>query len=580
MAPPRPQKPASTSSDWLKPAAVVVGLLICLVGTSMFWSGMTQPPGEKPHQDFVTGVILMGGALGLIAAALGWFDSRSPQSSVKTGAYYGTGAALAAVIGLFIRRYGMHQIGGFDHSVLVDTAWRLYKGQIPYVDFPCTLPAAFILGAKFAFQWFGANWSAFVDITALFALGSFAWSIFLLTELFGRQWTTLFYAIALQAISLMLVAYWWYNPITAVTSVLYILSAALWLRRPALWSAAASYGVSLLLMASMKPNAAGILIPLVSIVLFLSKPLRWKTLVISVGALVMFVALLSINHISFTGMIKGFLSVAQRGASMEQFLQDLSPVAKRAALLAAGIVVIPVALALFQGRKSLRSRPPFIALIALAAGIYGFITNGEQKLVDMPLVLFGAILLVAELRCPNLPASGPAFSMPSGWNRYLTWVCVVLAAGGVAQGIGRDRIKAIGMPLFFEYNDTRHTLSGGFFQGLHCGDVFDELIREITAVLHQEESSSIWFGPRMQWSYAAFNKPSPHNQPAWWHPGVAFAKADEELYFNRFLASRFDVLILFKNDVAYFSQDEVRRMTEQYNVDQSLPLLTILRLKK
>jgi hypothetical protein len=539
------------------------------------------------------------------------------------------GAALAIFIALFILRYGMHQIGGFDHSILVDAAWRLFNGQKAYVDFPCTVPVAFVLGAKFAFQWFGVHWRSFVVINALFAMATFAWSLFLLAELFGRRWSALLWAMSVQAFSLMLASYWWYNPPTSVAAVLYTLSATYWLRCPAQKSALVSYGAALLLMATMKPNVAGILIPGISVVLFVSPNHRWKVIGVSLGAFALFLVLLAIDHLSFSGMLAGYLSVAQRGASTEPFLLDLDPSEQRVALLVlasvllpavlalgqgrkplrslgswipaltmlgglcffmthlqlklAGeaILFLPVLLALFQGRQSLRSPGPWIPTITLLGGLYGYMTNSEQKLVDLPPVFSAAILLVAEMRCTDFPKEGPVFPIPVWWTRYFTLVCVVLGAAGLAQGMARDRIRSTGPQRFFEYDDSRHTIADGFFKGLHCGDIFDEVLKEEADAMRREPSSTVWFGPRMQWGYANFNIQSPLHQPLLWDGGrTMYAKSKEEYYFNNFLQSRPQLLILLKNDVTFLSQDEVHLMEQQYNVDQSYPLLTILRLKK
>ena len=46
-------------------------------------------------------------------------------------------------------------------------------------------------------------------------------------------------------------------------------------------------------------------------------------------------------------------------------------------------------------------------MTALLGGLYGFFTNGEQKLVDLTSVLLAAILLVAQLRRPVIPGKGP-----------------------------------------------------------------------------------------------------------------------------------------------------------------------------
>src|SRR5204863_1847846 len=67
----------------------------------------------------------------------------------------GSRAAWAAVlcsaplVCIFMIHFGRLQFGGYDMSVLIDAGWRLYKGQRLYVDFLCTLPPAFCLGAKY-----------------------------------------------------------------------------------------------------------------------------------------------------------------------------------------------------------------------------------------------------------------------------------------------------------------------------------------------------------------------------------------------------------------------------------------------
>ncbi len=633
MSLPNSQKPSTASKtapsdDWLKPAGTCFGLLLFLAGLSLFWNGVSATPGEKPYVDFITGAVLLGGAAGIIGVAWGWFDPTPPNAAMKPGVFYGLGAALAVFIALFILRCGMHQIGGFDHSILVEVGWRLFNGQTAYVDFPCTTPVAFILGAKFAFQWFGVQWQSNVELTALFAMLTFAWSLFLLAQLFGRGLTTLLWAMALHAISVMLVSFWWYNPITAVAAVLYTLSAMYWLHRPGERSAVASYAAALLLMATMKPNVAGILIPGISVILFISPRHRWKVVGVSLGAFAFFLVLLLMNHLSFTGMLAGYLSVARRGASLKQFLQFISPMSKDAALTEAASLVLPVVLVLGQGRKTLRSPGPWIPAIvllgglyvfithneqnlvglasivlsvvmalclgrktlcslgpwipmtALLGGLYGFFTNGEQKLVDLTSVLLAAILLVAQLRRPVIPREGPVFQMPVWWNRYLTLLCVVFGAAGLALGFVRDRVRTTGPMQFFEYNDSKHTLTDGFFKGLHCGDIFDEILKEEAEVLRREPSSTVWFGPRMQWGYAAFGRQSPLHEPVIWDPGVMLAVSDRDFYFNNFLQSRRQLLILFKNDLSAYAQNETQRILQQYDVDQSFPLLTLLRLKK
>jgi hypothetical protein len=121
---------------------------------------------------------------------------------------------VALLIGFAISQLGMVQFGGFDHSVLVDVAWRLVQGQKPHVDFPCTLPVGFIIGAKYAFQLFGVSCRALILFTALFSVLTFIYPVWLLRRLFGNPaWPC--YGPPRFSSTLLLVSYWCYNPITS-----------------------------------------------------------------------------------------------------------------------------------------------------------------------------------------------------------------------------------------------------------------------------------------------------------------------------------------------------------------------------
>lgn len=545
---------------------------------------------------------------------------------MKPALFYGIGGGLTVFVAWFILHYGMQQIGGFDDASLIETGWRLYKGQKAYVDFPLTTPVSYVLGSVWAFQWFGVNWRAIIDMMALFAAPTFLWSLFLMAQVFGRNWMSLLLALTVQIISPMMAAYWTYNPITAVAAVLYMLSATYWLRRPADKLALISYAAALALMATMKPNVAGIVIVGITAALFCSPAHRWKLVWISLGAAAFDLALLYANHLSFPGMIEGYRSVANRVSTLMPYLGKLSPrevglamliltsillpavlllargrdatlspfALVPALVLAAGYglflargqqrfvavsaVFVPLGLAVGIGHRSLRAPGPWIPIVTLLSGVYGFLSNSEQKLVDMPAVLVSAFLLTAELRGPAAAESGPILRLPLGWNRYFVLACMVFGVTGLAQGVARDRIRSIGPGRFFEYN-AQHTISGGFFKGVLCGDIFDEVLKEEANVLQQNPTADIWFGPRMQWGYAAFDKPSPLHEPVIWDPTM-YDRTKESFYFNNFLQNKHDLLILCKNDLSLYTRDEVRAIGQWYNIDQTHPLLTLLRLKK
>lgn len=637
-------KPAP-AADWLKPVGTCVGVLLLLGGANLLLTALGAPPSKnamdaganalkyawqlyfspenlQTHRNFITGATLLGGALAMTGLAWGWLDPSPPRPSMKAGRFYGIGAALAVFVALFILYFGMHQIGGYDHGYMIDVAWRLSHGQKMYSDFPCTVPVSFVLGSKFALQWFGNQWRSFVDFMVLFTVPTFAWLLFLLAQLFGRSWTTLLWALAMQIISPMLVSFWTYNSTTDTTAVLFVLSATYWLRRPDDKAAFISYGAALLILATMKPNVAGVLIPGISAILFFSRPHRWKVLGVSLVAFALFMIFLWANQVSFKGMIDSYLGVRYRATSLAPFLHDLNPFEMQMVMAILACILVPVVLGLSQGReaklspvswipaiamvagcvlfifggqskpvgeatlflpvalalliahKSLRSLAPWIPVLALVASLYGFVTNSEQKLVDLPPLLVAGMVLAAEMRCPAIPATGPIFQMPLWWGRYFSLACVVLAATGLAQGVARDRVQAIGPVAFFEYDDS-HTVTDGFFKGVHSGAIFDEILKEVGQVMQKAPSATVWFGPRMQWGYAAFDKPSPAREPVQWDLAM-FGPSNEKDYFKNFMDAHHQLLILFKNDASNYSQDELQQMTEQYDVDQSFPLLTLL----
>jgi hypothetical protein len=336
-------------------------------------------------------------------------------------------------------------------------------------------------------------------------------------------------------------------------------------------------------------------------------------------------------------MIAGYRSIAARGGSLVPFLIDLNPVQQRLAMAEIAAILIPVVLALAQGRQGLRSLGAWIPAILMAGGIcfyvcnidpvihpnetrwrkvegaaslvlplllalypgrrnlrslgvclgfvammgglYGFLTNSEQKLVDLPPVLTGALLLVTELRRQSSSNGALAVQMPVRWHRYFCLLCVILGAGGLSQGYARDEVYSAGPLQFFEYQGSKHTIADGFFKGVQCGDIFDEILKEMAEVMRQARSATIWFGPRMEWGYAAFDKSSPLHEPVVWDPLTMFDNSKEQLYFDHFLQSRRQVLIFFKNDFGNYNLDERRQFLQHYDVNQSFPLLTILILK-
>ncbi len=169
--------------------------------------------------------------------------------------------------------FGHRQLGGFDMSALVDTGWRIANGQIPYSDFPLTTPVAFYIGAGWAIQLFGAEWSSFVLAAILFTVFSFLFQVYLLNLIL--PWKP---ALAISFISHVLcsvvISYWWYNSITMNAVCLFLSAAYVFANIPNKRISDISLWATLTLLSFMKPNIAGGLAILVFIALFVFSPYR------------------------------------------------------------------------------------------------------------------------------------------------------------------------------------------------------------------------------------------------------------------------------------------------------------------
>lgn len=514
----------------------------------------------------IVGISALGFACAGACLAKGWFTTEPKFLLRARNAHLLVSFTTVAIV-LFISTFGMHQFGGFDHSAMIDVGWRMINHQQIYRDFPYPLPIGFTLGTYYAFQFFGVSWQSLVTIAALFAAGTFLWSYWLLRRLLFHRFMAWLVAFFMQASSLMLVAYWWYNPITTLSGVVFFLSAAYFLRNPQSRPAQGSYFFALLLLASMKPNIAGVLIAGASIVLFTSKPHRWRVVALSAAAFGCFLLWLAAHRISLGEVLGSYFSVATRGLSLKQFLQYFSPEEKCFSIACAGYILVPLVLAK-EGHRALwrGSRLHFLALAAILAGLYGFLTNGETKLVDLGLAFFGVFFYCTA-------RDGRGF-----FACYLGFIAVVLLFVGLAQGITRQRVKGIG--LFFEYKTVSQPIPNAFFRGVTTGPKFHEVVAEVADILKRSPTTPICFGPRMQWAYAAFHLPPPIHQPVWWHPGVSFPAEAESAYMRAWDEMQFEQVVLFGSDKTYYSSEYIDLLKRKYECTTYSRLTVLVRKPK
>ena len=530
--------------------------------------GRMLPSNPDSYDTF----LIVSGLLG-IAVGIGW---SFMLSRVERRCSPLIVAGVAAVLGALTVACGLRQFGGFDHSVAVDVAWRMINGQTPYVDFPCTLPPGFYLGAFYAFMIFGPLFQSLVFIQAAFVVVTFLWCYWLLKTLLHDEPSALIFSVALSASSVVLVGYWWYNPITSMTAVIYLLSCALFLNRSSSWMGRLSLLASLFALAFMKPNIAGLLIVLATLVLLSSREHRVITVLLSAIGGAAFTGVFAAHRLSIPAMIQGYRGIAGRGFASRLF-QDASDNERIFVCVTLVLLLVPFGSSAARALLRKRDRISLLAIAGLAVGIYGLMTNGEVKLVDSSLVLASGWLYV-------LVATGAAGGIGrDAWRRYCGFVALLLAFVGTGEAIVRHRVKAIGYRAFFEYAMLNDAMPSGFFLNCRIGPRLAATDGQVAAVLagvsraeHKPQNSlRVYFGPRMQWAYAAYGLQSPAGLPVWWHPGVSFKISDEERYVRHLRESRFDVAIFLKGDSTYLSPEAIDAVTRGYVRDERLSELSV-----
>ncbi len=514
-----------------------------LAGVALLIYACLAGPNGYRHYSALAGGIVLGFSLALIVACFGSAGGsiRHPVSSRETGLV----VAYAILLGLIAYFYGMHQFGGFDQSLIVDVGWRLINGQRPYVDFPCTLPIDFYMGAELAFRLFGVYWRSNIILNSIWTCLCFIWLHGLLRCILQSRLLAFCCAMACVAMTTVALSFWWYNSVTSVSNVLYACSVVAVLLAPRSSARWLSLCASLLLVALSKPNTATPLIFGGTIALIFCRPTRLPAIAASLVAFGLWLAIIRIHGSTVQQVIAGYLSVASRGMTMQQFRTRilwpeklLSEIALEFTMVL--LVIMPwlyrsIWRCARRGDGSAVSR--VFLLFCFIAGVYGYLTNNDLKFVDLPILLVGGILLLSG------PGENPLhLALPGDWNRYFLLLCIWFSCIGFSEGAVRNRIK--GIADFFDFTVDPRPFNVPFFDGLRAGPSLHHVVDDIAAVVSSGDTSSIYFGNDLQWAYPAFHIPSPTGQPIFWVKGVAFAAADEPRLIQDWLSRRFNPVLL------------------------------------
>jgi hypothetical protein len=511
--------------------------------------------------------------------------SRRPRLRRETLAVL----AAALFVGWFIMEAGSRQIGGFDHSILINTGWLQMLGLRPYEDFPCTVPPFFFLGVKYAFQWGGVRWISLVAICAFGSVAALGWSYVLLRSLRLSGAMSLLLAAEFQAVTMMLTSYWWYNPPLSMAAILFFLSALVWSERPNSRAAFFSLLAAGVVLFLNKPNGWP-LIGMCGTILLCSRAHRWRVLLALLLGTAAVAIIARLAGFSLGGMLESYAGIfASRNPAATPMVfhgprEDRILGFSLLGLLL-GSALASGALFALQRRAWLGrvSRETLLCAAAALSGIILYLSNGECKLIDLAPTVAGVLLGVFR--------AAPAFqaAIPHALHFVLRIAMVALMffllGAGLVLGWQRYRVRAIGPNVFFQSMLCDQSPAIPFFAHVQTGPRLVQVVDQLRQTLAEHPQAKVYFGPRMEWAYAAFDQPVPRGFPIWWDPGTAYPKALEPALADRWVAAQFDLLIFLKNtrqqpDMTFLPERLRHDVLSQYGIRETLEDLVVYRHKQ
>lgn len=503
--------------------------------------------------------------------------------SVSPGWLLLGGTILVAVLAV---HNGFRQFGGYDDSGLIQITSNLRAGLIPYADFPCTYPPAFFLGAFYASELFGPTWASFVYANGAFAVISFILIFVLLLRIHIAPWQALAVALLPQSMSTLLVGFWWWNPLASLAVILTLSSCLAALRRENSTLVWLSVFSSTFLLILSKPNAWPVGLCYVMLLCHPSK--RWGAAVVCSAAVVCAEAICRLHGFSLANTFSMYRSIAAtRGNPL-----TLGPFVEFGANVSEGLnfvlftllLVVLSARALFAQKRVRASLSDTIALpaewpsfacclSAIVAGLSLAFTNFENKLCDLSPIAFTLAILCFKpfAALPNRrEAVGLLNTRPIA---SLAALCFCMSAS-LYWSATRLRVRTVGEDVFYEPNASIR-IQSGFFRGLLTGPRFMTATEEIKEVVDRDRRGRIFFGPRLEFSYASLHLWVPKGLPIFWHEGSAFPSSMLPRIEQKFWDHHFTTLVFLKGDYIFMPHELLNQIKISYRKVDRWPMLDV-----
>jgi hypothetical protein len=331
-----------------------------------------------------------------------------------------------------------------------------------------------------------------------------------------------------------------------------------------------SYLVALTLLSLMKPNVAGVAILGGVVLLLIATTHRRRLILLTLGACIAAVAILTANHVSISAMLSSYheASKYRGGLSAFGFLQmtkveRIMSVLALCSLAVPGLWLIPRLREQFRAKEIRSAALSLFFPLALLVSIYAVMTNGDLWLVECPPVLALVAFISFSQKLP-----------PAGIRRFVASMLCAGIAVSLFMGAVRLRVYMIGPEQFFEWSNNENFIRDGFLKDMRVGAPMMDMERQIRSAISSNPGPFL-LGPRIDFNYAVLHLPSPGGMPAWWHPGVSFGMDQEPHLIDVWKGHHFQTLVFLKNDYTSYPPALLDEIRQDYIRDDRYRLITV-----
>jgi hypothetical protein len=486
---------------------------------------------------------------------------------------------VAALLAVAAFKFGMHQFGAFDENLLVHAGTYYAQGFRPYLDFPCTMPPLFMAVVRWGVRLLGLHWSSFGLIVAAFSAITSLWIYALLRRAaMPRHWA-LAVTICVAMNTTVAAPFWWYNNSSFIAAILLLVSVLACLAQPKALLPWISLSLSLALVIAAKPNAAPACLMVLALLATKDKSQWIKTIYAGAAALAMVLAICYAAQMPPVQLLHSYAEIAGlRGSPLAMVpFRQMHGLDRPFQFLFLVLNVLGFAALLGFACWRRCWRYPQIAVCTIAA-LTSFLmacTNAESKNSDLTLCFVAAAFLcLAPWKSAPWEDNEPAPGMKTVLAGLLALFLVIPAFLAATD----FRILEIGPAMFYEPLPTQ-TIHSGFFSGLEAAPRMQKVLAQTADVLSAHPSQKVFFGPRMEFGYALYNKPLTRGMPLLWDVGNLFSRDRFLSLLWAFQQQDPDVLIFLRGDytrmgpVSYY----IQRTSTYQRIDSYSELTVYLR---